>query len=260
MNEYEIFLKIIKLIKEVDFEIDVNVSVFETSIRVLGGLLSSHLIVVGNPNISKGYDGILLLKAVILADLLLPAFDTPTGLPYGTINLLHGVPKGETPVTCTACAGTFHIEWAWLSLLTGDSKYEHASRKSMRALWNSRSNIGLFGSHINIETGEWVYRECSIGGGVDSYYEYLLKTYVAFSDEVEFGEMFLESYKAIKKYLRRGGLHYDVDVNTGSVLLTNMHSLGAFWPGGSEFEIKVIKKEINQALFMDCVDGLLRLA
>jgi hypothetical protein len=28
-------------------------------------------------------------------------------MPYGTVNLKHGVPKGETTVTCTAGVGTF---------------------------------------------------------------------------------------------------------------------------------------------------------
>lgn len=71
--------------------------------------------------------------------------------------------------------GTFHLEFAWLSLLTGDSKYEEASRRSMRALWKSRTPLGLFGSHISAETGEWTMYDCSIGGGVDSYFEYLIK-------------------------------------------------------------------------------------
>jgi len=32
-------------------------------------------------------------------------------MPYGTVNLRHGVPAGETPVTCTAGVGTFVIEF-----------------------------------------------------------------------------------------------------------------------------------------------------
>lgn len=41
-------------------------------------------------------------------------------MPYGTVNLLHGVNPGETPVTCTAGIGTFIVEFATLSSLTGD--------------------------------------------------------------------------------------------------------------------------------------------
>ena len=47
------------------------------------------------------------------------AFDTATGMPYGTVNLMHGVPEGETPVTCTAGVGTFILEFGTLAKLTG---------------------------------------------------------------------------------------------------------------------------------------------
>lgn len=52
------------------------------------------------------------------------AFDTKTGMPYGTVNLSKGVPKGETTITCTAGIGTFILEFGTLSRLTGDPIYE----------------------------------------------------------------------------------------------------------------------------------------
>jgi mannosidase alpha-like ER degradation enhancer 2 len=60
-------------------------------------------------------NGPLLRLAEDAATRLLPAFDTPTGMPYGTVNLRHGVPAGETPVTCTAGVGTFVIEFGKIS-------------------------------------------------------------------------------------------------------------------------------------------------
>ena len=56
-------------------------------------------------------EGPLLRLAVDLGRRLLPAFDTATGMPYGTVNLKHGVPEGETSITCTACVGTFVLEF-----------------------------------------------------------------------------------------------------------------------------------------------------
>lgn len=50
--------------------------VFETNIRILGGLLSAHLLAT-----YPGYDGSLLRLAKDLGDRLLPAFRTPTGTP-----------------------------------------------------------------------------------------------------------------------------------------------------------------------------------
>lgn len=59
-----------------------------------------------------------------MAKRLIAAFDTSTGMPYGTVNLRHGVPSGETTVTCTAGVGTFILEFGSLSRLTGDPIYE----------------------------------------------------------------------------------------------------------------------------------------
>jgi len=61
--------------------------VFEVTIRMLGGLLSGHVLLERNPGLSAGYSGQLLGMAVELADRMLPAFGTPTGLPASFINL-----------------------------------------------------------------------------------------------------------------------------------------------------------------------------
>lgn len=64
-------------------------------------------------------------------------------MPYGTVNLLHGVPKGETPVTCTAGVGTFLVEFGTISRLTGNSTYEAIATRAMDAIWERRTKIGL---------------------------------------------------------------------------------------------------------------------
>lgn len=69
------------------------------------------------------YDNWLLTLAVDLGERLLPAFETQTGIPYGTVNLRYGVPKGETDVASTAGAGSLSVEFEILSRLTGNLKY-----------------------------------------------------------------------------------------------------------------------------------------
>lgn len=69
-------------------------------------------------------------------------------MPYGTVNLLHGVSPTETPVTCTAGVGTFILEFATLSRLTGDETFEDTARRALRALWKTRSDIGLVTSRL----------------------------------------------------------------------------------------------------------------
>ena len=103
------------------------------------------------------------------------AFNTSTGMPYGTVNLLHGIPTGETTVTCTAGVGTFLVEFGALSQLTGDPVYMTVALRALDALWQTRSAIGLVGNHIDVSTGQWKAQDAGIGAGVDSYFEYLVK-------------------------------------------------------------------------------------
>lgn len=64
--------------------------------------------------------GPLLRLSEAFARKLLPAFNTTTGMPYGTVNLQNGVPFGETPITCTAGVTTFILEFGSLTQLTGE--------------------------------------------------------------------------------------------------------------------------------------------
>ena len=64
-------------------------------------------------------------------------------MPYGTVNLLYGVPPGETTITCTAGVGTFLVEFGTLSRLTGDPVFEEVALKALWKLWEYKSEIGL---------------------------------------------------------------------------------------------------------------------
>lgn len=64
--------------------------VFETTIRVLGGLLSGHIFASEpeQPFYLPWYRGQLLNMAHDLGKRLLPAFATPTGLPYARVTVI----------------------------------------------------------------------------------------------------------------------------------------------------------------------------
>lgn len=64
-------------------------------------------------------------------------------MPYGSMNLLHGVNPAETPVSCTAAVGTFIVEFGTLSRLTGNPIYEEKALTALRALDATKSKIGL---------------------------------------------------------------------------------------------------------------------
>ncbi|XRM43363.1 hypothetical protein ABZX51_006547 [Aspergillus tubingensis] len=226
------------------FDMDSKVQVFETVIRGLGGLLSAHLFAVGDlpisgynppeaeanfarawdkhsfPEGSHGiewedgfvYDGQLLRLAVDLANRILPAFYTDTGLPYPRVNLKYGVQRQpyyanspfnaaptcdkanpeqcqkprrsstfETTETCSAGAGSLVLEFTVLSRLTGDGRYEELAKRAFWAVWARRSDIGLIGSGIDAESGRWVHSYTGIGAGIDSFFEYAFKSYVLLS-------------------------------------------------------------------------------
>ncbi|XP_004399487.1 PREDICTED: ER degradation-enhancing alpha-mannosidase-like protein 1 [Odobenus rosmarus divergens] len=243
------FQKAVKLVIDtVSFDKDSTVQVFEATIRVLGSLLSAHRIITdskqpfGDMTI-KDYDNELLHMAHDLAVRLLPAFEnTKTGIPYPRVNLKTGVPPDSNNETCTAGAGSLLVEFGILSRLLGDSTFEWVARRAVKALWDLRSNdTGLLGNVVNIQTGRWVGKQSGLGAGLDSFYEYLLKSYILFGEKEDL-EMFNAAYRSIQNYLRRGReacnegegdppLYVNVNMFSGQLMNTWIDSLQAFFPG-----------------------------
>ncbi|POV98796.1 hypothetical protein PSTT_14174 [Puccinia striiformis] len=230
------------------FNLNSKVQVFETTIRVLGGLLSGHLFAQDPHNLwghrIDGYQDQLLFLAKDLADRILPAFNSSTGIPYARINLRYGVLSGEGTETCTAGAGSLLLEFATLSRLLGDPIYENVARKAFYALWDRRSMINLFGNTIDIQTGQWAYGVSSIGAGIDSFYEYILKSHILLQDN-SLLEMWNQAYKAVMTYMRSpdGFWYRGVNMQTGAVATTTIDSLAAFWPG-----LQVLAGDIEAAI------------
>lgn len=234
MGNFSEFRRVAELIgTRANFEANINVSVFETNIRVVGGLLSAHLLSrKAGVKLEPGWpcNGPLLRLAEDMAKRLIAAFDTPTGMPYGTVNLKYGVPEGETSITCTAGIGTFLLEFGTLSRLTGDPLYEEVAMNAIKALHYYKSNIGLVGNHIDVLTGHWTAQDSGIGAGVDSYFEYLAKGTLLFQDPL-LASIFQEHKRAIEKYIRREDWHLWVSMTKGQVTLPVFQSLDAYWPG-----------------------------
>ena len=220
------------MIEHLDFDVDAHVSVFEMNIRVLGGLLSAHMLASDEATGFKldWYDGELLELARELGEAFMPAFDTPTGIPYGAINLRYGVEVNETTVTSTAAGGSLILEFGMLSELTGDPKFMRAAETSLEALWERRSDIGLVGAHIDIVNGFWTQAEASVGAGIDSFYEYLLKSYMLFGNERHLA-IFEEAYAAIEAHVRVAPWYLESGMATGNIITSRYDSLMSFWPG-----------------------------
>ncbi|KAF8930813.1 alpha mannosidase-like protein [Dissophora ornata] len=249
MREPELFRQAIQLIKRHvhNFDINSRVQVFEVNIRVLGALLSGHLY-ASDPSyksLVKGYNGELLTMAEDLGKRLMKAFEnTPTGIPWPRVNLRKGVLREESAETCAAGAGSLLLEFGVLSRLTGDRSYEEAARKAMFELWGRRSKIGLMGNTINITSGHWMSAMTGIGAGTDSFYEYLLKSYILFGDE-EYLEMYETSQEAIKRNLLHDSRYFykHVHLHDGTLMAHWVDSLSAFMPG-----VQVLGGDLESAI------------
>jgi hypothetical protein len=207
---------------KLDFDKDIYVKNFEITIRLLGGLLSGYQLT---------HDPVLLRKAEDLGRRLLPAFDSPTGMPYQYVNLRTGKVRGA--VSNPAETGTLILEFGTLGKLTGNPVFYKKAKRALVATFDRRSKIGLVGAGINVETGKWTDTDSSISGGIDSYYEYLWKCWRLFGDK-DCLNMWKASIPAINKYLAddvHGQLWYGhADMNTGKRTATDYGALDAFFP------------------------------
>jgi mannosidase alpha-like ER degradation enhancer 2 len=204
------------------FDKDISVSTFEITIRLLGGLLSAYEL-TSDPK--------LLALATDLGNRLLPAFSSPTGMPYTHVNLRTGAVTG--PVSNPAEIGTLVLEFGVLGKLTHNPVYYDKAKAGVVALFRRASPLGLVGSEIDVETGEWKDTDSHVGGGIDSYYEYLYKSWLLFGD-ADFLHMWEAGRDAMNRYLAdewRGDLWYGhAHMQTGARAASTYGALDAFLP------------------------------
>eukprot|EP00850_Spirogloea_muscicola_P002496 SM000009S23625 [mRNA] locus=s9:1139531:1144092:- [translate_table: standard] len=253
------------LSKSISFDTDVRVNVFECNIRILGGLLSAHLLAKspGSKLLQKWYDGRLLVLAEDLGRRLLPAFQSPTGIPYAWVNLKasvlaprihHNTVSGKmkqqrqarqavvkSTLGLSVDVRSFILEFGILSRLTKNDIYESVALRALRKLWGMRSSLNLVGTTLNVETGEWIEQSSGIGAGVDSFFEYLLKAHILFGED-EYWHMFQTAYSAVQQHYRSGPWYHEADMHTGQPTHLQFTSLQAFWPA-----VQVLMGDVSAA-------------
>lgn len=210
------------IVDQLSFDKDVVVKNFEITIRLLGGLLSGYQM-TGDPR--------LLHLAGDLGHRLLPVFNSPTGMPYMYVNLKTGKTSGAR--SNPAEIGTLLLEFGTLAKLTHNPVFYDKAKNAVVQLYNRRSKLGLVGEEIDVETGKWLSPASHVGGGIDSYYEYLLKCSQLFGDS-GCAKMWQESRRALDKHLADNapsGLWYgQVDMTTGRRTASEFGALHAFLP------------------------------
>lgn len=179
-----------------NYDMDYEVNTFETTIRMLGGLLSAYYLTK---------DQLYLNKAKDLGERLVGAFDSPSGIPYASVNLHTGRGKeshADMGASSTAEAATVQLELKYLSMLTGDAKYWKLAEKVHAVIDSNHSPDGLVPIFIQPGTGKFQGRLIRLGSRGDSYYEYLIKMYLQTGMEEDvYRQMYDEAVNGIKKNL-----------------------------------------------------------
>ncbi|KAJ7069792.1 glycoside hydrolase family 47 protein [Mycena amicta] len=144
-----------------------TVSVFETTIRYVGGLLSAY-------ELSDKKHPVLLKKAREITDKLVYAFAGDNIIPYGHISFNENSPKRET--TNIAEAGSLSLEWEILSKYTKNATYAKLAVGAARHIASQEGPLpGLAPQRIDPVSGKFANRYVTWGGEADSYFEYLVK-------------------------------------------------------------------------------------
>uniref|UniRef100_A0A4W6EWZ5 alpha-1,2-Mannosidase n=1 Tax=Lates calcarifer TaxID=8187 RepID=A0A4W6EWZ5_LATCA len=183
--------------KELSFNKNVDVNLFETTIRILGGLLSSYHLTG---------DQLFLEKAKDLGSRLMPAFKTPSKIPFSDVNIGKGTahPPRWTSDSTLAEVTSIQLEFRELSRLTQDPQYQDVVNEIMKLVHKlPGKQDGLVPMFINTNSGQFTHKGVfTLGARADSYYEYLLKQWLqGGKTEDDLLEDYLQAVEGVKKHL-----------------------------------------------------------
>ncbi|KAF3112694.1 maturation of Asn-linked oligosaccharides protein [Orbilia oligospora] len=183
----------LKFISKIDYtKCEHQISLFETTIRYLGGMISAYDLLTGPYSWfiqagkgQKNHDLVqsLLRQSVSLADALKWSFNTSSGIPMPFFMLDSKWIKSDD-INNIAGIGTLVLEWTRLSDLTGDPQYTNLAQRAQEYLLKVENPEigepfpGLLGTNVGLRDGRFLDSYGGWGAMGDSYYEYLIKMYV----------------------------------------------------------------------------------
>lgn len=193
------------------WDLDGRLNVFETTIRVMGGLLSASALMRDPPPgtlpVSLEDAQMFQDKAEQLAWRLLPAFETPTGIPKREINLATGesfYDKDNFNSSSLAEATTIQLEFKYLAHLTKNQKYWYLAENPMFFVREATRppRHGLLPIFLDPQSGVPLVGEVRLGSRGDSYYEYLVKQHLQTNyTEKVYRDMYEHAFDGIKSTL-----------------------------------------------------------
>ncbi|XP_054854259.1 endoplasmic reticulum mannosyl-oligosaccharide 1,2-alpha-mannosidase [Eublepharis macularius] len=184
---------------DLNFDKNVDVNLFESAIRILGGLLSTYHL---------SGDTLFLEKAKDIGSRLMPAFSTPSKIPFSDVNIGRGTahPPRWTSDSTVAEVTSIQLEFRELSRLTGEEKFQNAVNGVMQHVHTlPGKNDGLVPMFINTNSGQFTHLGVyTLGARADSYYEYLLKQWIqGGKKENELLEDYVKGIEGVKMHLLR---------------------------------------------------------
>ncbi|XP_056147174.1 endoplasmic reticulum mannosyl-oligosaccharide 1,2-alpha-mannosidase [Lampris incognitus] len=185
--------------KELSFSKNVDVNLFESTIRILGGLLSAYHL---------SGDQLFLEKAKDIGSRLMPAFKTPSKIPFSDVNIGKGTahPPRWTSDSTLAEVTSIQLEFRELSRLTQDPEYQEVVNEVMKLVHKLPGKYdGLVPMFINTNSGQFTHKGVfTLGARADSYYEYLLKQWIqGGKTEDDLLEDYIQAIEGVKKHLLR---------------------------------------------------------
>ncbi|KIK90609.1 glycoside hydrolase family 47 protein [Paxillus rubicundulus Ve08.2h10] len=198
MGRHDWFNQAVNYTATVDFsksKTDDTVSIFETTIRYVGGLLSAYEL--------SGYQyDVLVNKAEQLAQQMAYAWVGNNAIPFEYINFTAHEPTIAT--STISGIGSLTLEWNRLSLYTNNDTYRQLAEKSVQHIINMSPPLpGMPAKNIDPATGDAV-GGYTWGSGSDSYLEYLIKyPRLTNTDDNSYADAWLTAVDtSIKKLLR----------------------------------------------------------
>ncbi|KAG0293545.1 hypothetical protein BGZ98_002122 [Dissophora globulifera] len=167
---------------------------FETVIRYLGGFLSAY---------DLTGEKVLLDKAEELGNYMLNAFQG-RNFPAGRVAVQESANHGAAYSFVLAEIGTIQLEFSRLSMLTNNTVYDQKAQRIFQVLGSATSELpGLLPAFVNdVEGHHYSSYRATVGGMVDSYYEYLLKEWILLDGKpTKYRETFEKSVDSIEKYM-----------------------------------------------------------
>ncbi|TDZ40485.1 Mannosyl-oligosaccharide 1,2-alpha-mannosidase [Colletotrichum spinosum] len=204
---------------------DQDVNTFETTIRMVGGLLSAHYLSTKLPGAASRRDSVYLSKAVDLADRLSAAFESESGIPYASVNIgrREGIAShADGGSSSTAEAATLQLEMKYLSHLTGNNAYWQKAERVMRVLDDQKMEGGLLPIFVHPSHGRFT--------------QYLIKQYLQ-TGETIYRDMWEDALDGVQTHLvtttRNAALRFIAELpsGVGGGLSPKMDHLVCFLPG-----------------------------